>query len=268
MTWSRERPPVSPVAISGVGGLAQRGQARHALLDGQQPGEHGHGVRRRAQRDPAVGAGLAAPRRCSRRGRSRRPASSPVASACPNAIFSSPASASCLSTAWRWAGSRWLVWATTASASRSLIRPAANNPRIMRQVGGQGAGDASVAGSPAIGRDVRGQGDLVGDPAAQLLRVQAPRGDQLGLLVDLGRARTRPWRCAGRRPAPRGAARAPRSGRPAPRHRQQRRRRPGRPGASASSVRRASIAVSSALTASPTPHHRSNSCSGTERCTL
>ena len=31
-----------------------------------------------------------------------------------------------------------------------------------------------------------GEGDLVGDPATERLRVQAPRGDQLGLLVDPG----------------------------------------------------------------------------------
>ena len=51
-----------PDGGGGIGGLPERGQAGDALLDGQQPGEHGHGVRRRAQRHPPIGAGLAAPR--------------------------------------------------------------------------------------------------------------------------------------------------------------------------------------------------------------
>ena len=57
--------PVRCGAVTGGAGGADRGLQGgvdgHALLDGQQRGQVGHGVRGRAQRDPPVGAGLRGP---------------------------------------------------------------------------------------------------------------------------------------------------------------------------------------------------------------
>jgi hypothetical protein len=167
-----------------VGVFPQRGQARHPLLDRQQPGEHGHGVRRRTQRHPTILAGGAAaggePGPVGLVGlllhRGLGLAQALVLEAGLGQLLVDHLAL--------------LGLEVTRQRHDRLREPLGNPPRRQQrtgvgQVGVQGAGHPQPA-RPRIGGDVTGKPDLVGHTATQRARVQPTCGD-LGLLRgDLG----------------------------------------------------------------------------------
>ena len=165
----------------GVGVLAQRGQARHALLDRQEAAEHAHRVWSRTQTDPAVLPRGAAPRHvrgaiglvgqpAHHRGRP------------PQATARSISAAQiCSSTRRRCSASRWRVSDTTVAAISSLIRPAANRSRTPGRSKCR-ARAMPRRREPWKGDIAAGQPDLIADPAPDRGRVEPVVGD---LRLDL-----------------------------------------------------------------------------------
>ncbi|HEY2193096.1 MAG TPA: hypothetical protein VGH76_12485 [Actinomycetospora sp.] len=167
-----------------VGVFPQRGQARHPLLDRQQPGEHGHGVRRRTQRHPTILAGGAAaggePGPVGLVGlllhRGLGLAQSLVLEAGLGELLVDQ--------------SALLGLEVTRQRHDRLREPLGNPPRRQqrprgREIDVQGAGHPQPAGAGDRG-DVAGQPDLVGHTATQRARVQPTCGDLSGLDLDLG----------------------------------------------------------------------------------
>jgi hypothetical protein len=158
-----------------IGAPAQRGQARHPLLDGEEPAEQGHRVASRAQTDAPVGAGGAAaghvPRRIGGVGVPAGHQHGLTGGEPPD-----PGRAQLLVHQAALLGIEMAGLGHDQRGGVLADLSGGQQGAHAGQLGAQGPGHAQPAGSGDRGHPAR-QPDLLADPAPDLPGIQPPVGD-------------------------------------------------------------------------------------------